>query len=169
MNPMRTIKIEKLTLNIGTGEPGEKLEKARTLLTTITGAKPVACTSTKRIPTWGVRPGLQIAMKVTLRGKKAQDLLQRLLHAKANKLKESNFDKFGNFSFGIPEYIDIPGVEYDMKIGIIGLECAVTLERPGFRVKKRNLRKSRIPLKHQIKKEESINFIKQLFNTEIIK
>ena len=166
---MRNIKVEKITLNIGIGEPGEKLEKAKTLLTTISGCKPVITTAKDRIPTWGLRPGLQIATKVTLRGEKAVALLKRLLQAKGNALKESSFDKFGNFSFGIPEYIDIPGVEYDIKIGIIGLETAITLERPGYRIKKRRLRKTKIPTRHLISKEESMNFMKEKFNVVIKK
>ena len=56
-NPMRKIKIEKITLNIGTGMPGEKLEKALKLLQKISQSKPVSRKTKKRIPTWGVRPG----------------------------------------------------------------------------------------------------------------
>src|SRR3989344_297390 len=169
MNQMKTIKVEKVTLNIGIGEPGEKLDKAKALLATISGCKPVITTAKDRIPTWGLRPGLQIATKVTLRGEKAITLLKRLVQAKGNSLKETSFDKFGNFSFGIKEYIDIPGVEYDMKIGIIGLEAAITLERQGFRIKKRRLRKTKIPTRHLISKEESMNFMKEKFNVVIKK
>jgi large subunit ribosomal protein L5 len=166
---MKTIKVEKVTLNIGVGEPGEKLEKAKTLLATISGCKPVITTAKDRIPTWGLRPGLQIATKVTIRGEKAVILLKRLLQAKDNILKETSFDKFGNFSFGIHEYIEIPGVEYDMKIGIIGLETAVTLERPGYRIKKRRIKKAKIATRHLISKDESINFMKEKFNVVIKK
>jgi large subunit ribosomal protein L5 len=164
MNQMQEIRIEKVTLNIGTGGPGENLDKAIKLLNKIADAKPVATTSKKRIPTWGLRPGLQIGCKVTVRKKKAEELLKRLLIARSNKLSKSNIDQTGNLSFGIPEYIEIPGVEYDISIGIIGLEAAVTLERPGFRIKKRQLFKRKVPHKHQISKEDTVKFMKEKFS-----
>ena len=68
MNKMQEIKIEKITLNIGVGETGDKLEKASRLLKTITGESPIKTRTMKRVPTWGIRPKLDIATKVTLRG-----------------------------------------------------------------------------------------------------
>jgi len=167
MSDMKQIRVEKVTLNIGVGGPGEKLEKAIKLLKTISGSKPIAIASSKRIPTWGVRPGLQLASKVTVRGKKAEELLMRLLQALDNKLPRRKFDKFGNFSFGIHEYIDIPGVQYDPSIGVIGLEAAVTLQRPGFRVKRRAVKVGKIGIKHRITAEDSIAFVKNKFNVKV--
>ena len=163
---MKRIEIEKITLNIGVGQPGDHLDKAMRLLEKISGSKPVQTTTMKRIPTWSLRPNLAIACKVTLRGEKAENVLKNLFIAADNKINSSKFDKFGNFSFGIPEYIDIPGVEYEADIGIIGLEVAVTLKRPGFRVKKR-LIKSKIGKKHKISRQESIEFIKNKFNINV--
>ncbi len=166
-NIMRTIRIEKITLNIGVGKPGDQLDKSVKLLQKISNKKPIITKTIKRIPTWGLRPNLQIGTKVTLRGEEAAQLLSRLLQAVDNKLKPNSFDQFGNFSFGIHEYIDIPGVEYDADIGIIGLEVAATIERPGFRIKKRRLLQRRIPLRHRITKEEAMEFIKNKFNAKI--
>ncbi len=163
-NKMREIKIEKITLNIGVGSSGDKLNKAKRLLENITYAKAVETKTMKRIPAWGLRPKLAIGCKVTLRGRKAEELLTRLFKSLDNKLKQSNFDNFGNFSFGIKEYIDIPGVEYNPEFGIIGLEVAVTLERPGFRIKRR-LKERKIPFRHKIQKHEAIDFVKSKFNT----
>ncbi len=167
MSIMTEIRIEKITLNIGTGGPGDKLEKAVKLLQMITGQKPIRPKSDKRIPTWGVRPNLQLAAKVTVRGKKADELFKRLVLAVENKILLRKFDVYGNFSFGIPEYIDIPGANYDPAIGVIGLEAAVTLERPGFRVKKRNIRSQKIPKKHRITRDEAINFVKLKYNVKV--
>lgn len=166
MNSMREIGIEKVTLNMGTGTEKQNMEKAMKLLKKITNAKPIQTKTMKRIPTWGIRPRLPIGCKVTLRGKKAEELLTRLLQAVNNQLNESRFDKEGNFSFGITEYLDIPGVEYDADIGIIGLEVAVTLKRPGFRIKRRKKQKKKIPAKHKISKEESMEFIKNKFGVK---
>ncbi|MFH1209576.1 MAG: 50S ribosomal protein L5 [archaeon] len=165
-NPMKEIRIEKVTLNIGVGEAGSKLEKVKVLLETITQTKAVKTQAKKRIPTWNLRPKLEIACKVTVRKKEAESVLKRLFQAVNNELPESKFDNNGNFSFGIKEYIDIPKVEYIPELGIIGLEAAVTLERPGFRVKKR-IKKNKIGTKHKIKKQEAIEFIKNNFNVKI--
>lgn len=164
MNPMQEVRLEKVTLNIGTGGPGEPLNKALKLLNIITQTKPVATTTQKRIPTWGLRPGLQIGCKVTVRGKKAEELLKRLLAAKSNKLSEKCVDQSGNLSFGIPEYLDIPGVEYDVSVGIMGLEVAVSLKKNGFRIKNRQLQTRKIPLRHRVSKEEAKNFMKTKYN-----
>ena len=167
MNPMREIKIEKITLNVGAGKDQAKLEKGMLLLKNIASLTPVKTYTSKRIPEWGLRPGLPIGCKLTIRKTAAEELLKRLLDAKENKLKKSQFDTEGNISFGIHEYIDIAGVKYDPKIGIMGLEVCVTLERPGFRIKRRSFKIRKIPSKHKITKDEAIEFIKKKFNAEI--
>ena len=164
---MRTISVEKVTLNICVGEPGTNLDKALKLLKNITGGKPIQTKAKKRIPTWKIRPGLEIGAKVMLRGDKAKEFLKALLQAKSNRLSRKCFDNEGNFSFGIAEYLDIPNVEYDAEVGIIGLETMVTLKRPGFRVKRRLIKKSKIPRKHRISMEEAIEFMKKEFNLEV--
>lgn len=164
---MRTIKIEKVTLNIGTGEPGDKLEKARKLLNTITGMKSVPTVTSKRIPTWKIRPGLQIGCKVTVRGKKAKELLKQLLQGMENRLDENKFDEQGNLSFGIKEYLDVPGLKYDAEVGVIGFDVAVTLQRAGFRIKRRKLKRKKIPKRHIISKGDAIEFMKKEFKIEV--
>ena len=165
-NQMKEIKIAKLTLNVGAGKNEDLLKKGIALLQKLSPLKPVKTVTQKRIPTWALRPGLAIGGKVTVR-KDAGELLKRLLVAKENILKESNFDLSGNFSFGIPEYIDIEGLEYDPDLKIIGLEVAVTLERPGFRIKRRKIRAKKIGKKHKITKEEAVSFIKEKFGVEV--
>ncbi len=166
-NPMRQIGIEKITLNVGCGASSEKLEKATKLLSTISSEKAVSTKTKKRIPTWGVRPGLEIGTKITLRGKKAEATLKRLLNAVKYLLESNNFDQYGNFSFGISEYLNIPDLPYDQSIGIMGLEVAVTLKRPGFGIKNRSIKRKKIPNKHRITKEEAINFVKEKFNVKV--
>jgi len=164
---MKTISIEKVTLNIGAGESGPKLDKAIKLLKNISGRNPVKTKTKKRIPTWKVRPGLEIGTKVTLRGEKAKELLKSFLLAKKNTLSKRCFDREGNFSFGVHEYLDIPDVKYDAEVGIIGLEIMVTLKRPGFRIKERRIGRSKIPRRHRISKEEAIEFVKKQYGVEI--
>ncbi|MBT4539667.1 50S ribosomal protein L5 [Candidatus Woesearchaeota archaeon] len=159
-NVMKTIRIEKITLNIGAGKNEDALKKGIKLLQKLSTKAPIKTLAKKRIPTWGLRPGLAIGAKVTIR-EGAEALLKRLLVAKENTLKIKNFDLKGNFSFGIPEYIDIEGLEYDPELKIIGLEVAVTLTRPGYRVKRRKLQPSAIGKSHSITKEEAIAFVQE--------
>lgn len=168
MNRMKEVRIEKITLNIGAGREQNKLDKGIKLIKKITGVEPVKTITKKRIPNWGLRPGLPIGCKVTLRKQKAKKILKKLIEAKENKLTRKQFDENGNLSFGIHEYIDIPEVEYDPEIGTLGLEVCVTMEKPGYRVKRRKIRKSKIPKKHKVTKEEAIEFIKQNFQVEVV-
>ena len=163
---MKEIRIEKITLNIGVGQAGEKLEKAAKLLQNLADAKVVQTKSKKRIPGWGLRIGLPIGCKVTLRGKKAENMLLRLLVAIDKRIAPQKFTN-ETISFGIPEYINIPGAKYDVEVGIIGLECSVTLERKGYRVKKRVIRNSRVGKSHRITSEEAIDYIKNKFGVTV--
>lgn len=173
-NPMRNIRIEKVVINVGVGEPGERLEKAETILArivkTVTGvdAKPVRTIAKKKIPKWGIRPGLAIGVKVTLRGEAAETFLRAALEAVDNKISERSFDQQGNFSFGIREYIDIPGIKYDPSIGIFGMDVSVSLERPGYRVKRRKVRRAKVGKAHLITRDEAIAFVKDKFGVEVI-
>src|SRR3989344_4303182 len=163
MNSMKDVQIEKVTVNMGVGQTGEELERAITIMEKITGAKPVKTICKVRQPTWGLRLGLTIGTKGTIRKKKAEEFLRNALQAKDNTLDEKSFDKTGNFGFGIREYIDMPKTKYDPKLGIRGFDVLVTLKRPGYRVKQRKLRKSKIPLKHKVSKQEAIEFMAQKF------
>lgn len=167
MNPMKEIKIGKITLNIGAGKEQAKLEKGLRLLKTLTNSNPVKTITNKRIQEWGLRPGLPIGCKVTLRKELAEKLLIKLLEAKDNVLKPDQFDNFGNIAFGIHEYIDIPGIKYDPDIGIMGLEVCITLERPGYRIKRRKIMKRKVSKKHQVKKEEAIKFMEERFKVRV--
>lgn len=164
---MRQIRIEKLTLNIGAGKDQTVLEKGMKLLKNITGVDPVKTITNKRLAGWGLRPGLPIGCKLTLRDEAAKEILVRTLDAKSNVLSPRQFDENGNVSFGIQEYIDIKGAQYDPELGIMGLQVCVTLERPGFRIKKRRIQAKKIPKKHKISKEESMEFMKKNFNINI--
>lgn len=159
MNKMREIKVEKITLNVGCGTKLNP-DNAKTILERITGAKAVI-TKTHKRSTFGVAKNIPIGCKITIR-KGREEFLERLLKSKDNKLKASNFDSTGNVSFGVKEYIDVPNTDYDPKIGIIGFDVCVTLERPGYRVKKRRIA-SKIGKNHLIKKEEAVDFMKEKF------
>ncbi|HYD03495.1 MAG TPA: 50S ribosomal protein L5 [Alphaproteobacteria bacterium] len=162
-NPMRNVKVQKLTLNIGTGKDQVALEKAQKLLNTITGVVSVRTITQARIAAWGLRPGLPIGVKATMRKDLATKLIPKLLYAKDMKLSDNNFDDNGNVSFGIKEYIDIMDAKYDPDIGSMGLQCSITLDRPGTRIKNRKLLKRVVPVHHRVSKADAIKFMKEQF------
>lgn len=162
-NKMAEIEIEKIVLNIGS--VGEELNKAEKLLKILTEKKPIKTKAKKRIPGFNIRPGLEIGYKITLR-KNFDDLLKRLFDAIGNKLKRKQIKENG-FSFGIEEYIQIPGLEYQRDIGMFGLEVCIAFKRKGKRVKMKKIKKGKLPKKQNISEEEIINFIKNKFNLEV--
>jgi large subunit ribosomal protein L5 len=167
VNPMQKPRIEKVTINIAIGESGERLQKAISVLEQLTGQKPCQRKAKKSIRDWGVRKNDPIACITTLRGEKATDFLKKAFYA-VSKVSSSAFDVNGNFSFGIKEHIEMPGVKYDPKLGIFGMDVCVTMEKPGYHVKKRHKLKATIGKKQLASPAESIEYIKELFGTEII-
>ncbi len=160
---MRQIRIEKITLNIGCGTK-TNIENAKKILEQLSRSK-VIITKTKKRTTFNVPKNKPIGCKVTIR-KEVEQFLRPLLEAKENKLSSRSFDNTGNFSFGIKEYIDVPGMEYDPKIGILGMDVCVTLERPGYRVKRMRLPAS-IGKNHLITKLEAVDFVKEKFGVVV--
>lgn len=160
---MRGIRVEKIVMNVGCGIK-LNIEHAKLVLESISGSKAVI-TKTKKRSTFNVPKNKPIGCKVTVR-KGVAVFLKRLLEAKEGKLRAENFDDSGNFAFGIKEYIDIPGMEYEPKIGMIGLDVCVSLDRPGYSVKRKRLSK-RIGKNHRITREEAMDFAKKSFNVEI--
>ena len=159
---MQKILLEKVVVNMGVGADNDKMKKGEQIITLITGRKPVKTHGNKRIPDWGVRPGVPLGLKVTLRGEKAMAFLKEALKAKENRMKSRSFDKEGNFGFGIREHIDLPGIKYDPKLGILGFDVLVTLKKIGYRVKVRKIKKKRVGKKQRVTKEEAIEFVKGL-------
>jgi len=163
-HPMRQVRLEKVTAHIGVGESGEALEKARTILGELTRQKPSSQRAKRTVKDFGIREGEPMACKVTLRGDNAIQFMKRALEAVGNRLSESNFDQQGNFAFGIKEHIEIPGTKYVPELGIVGLDV---MERPGFRVKRRRIKRSKVGKSHLVTKQEAIRFVRSNFGTEI--
>lgn len=157
---MREIKIDKVVLNVGCGGDLEKIERAKKMLEMLTGKKPVVTKSKKR-STFGIAKGKPVGVKVTLRKKDAEEFLKKVFEAKKNTIHSSQIDNSGNFSIGIAEYFELPGVKYSHEIGTLGFDVTVTLKRPGYRVKERKVKKSNIGKKHKITKEDTIQWLKE--------
>ena len=167
-NSMKKIFLSKVVLNMGVGKSGEPIEIGKKTLSQITGKKPNSRTAKKSQRDWGVRKGEPIGVAVTVRDNDAIELLKRLLVAKDNKINGRSIDNEGNVSFGIKEHIDIPGIKYDPKIGILGLEVAVSLVRSGFNVRLRSKNKSKVGKNHRIYKDDTIKFLTENFGVQVV-
>lgn len=166
MNKMQEPKIVKVTLS--SGAVGTDLEKATKLLEMLTERKAEIIKSgpKRRIPSFSVKPDMPLGTRVTLRGKAAVDMLNRLLGAIDNKIMKKQFSE-NTFSFGIKEYIEIPEVEYVRELGIRGFNVTVSFERAGVRVKRRKIKRGKLPIRQRVSEEEIIEFMKNKFKTEI--
>ncbi len=168
-NPMRKPYLEKIILNIGVGAGGEELERATSVLESISGRKPVKTLSKVNVKEFNLRKGRPIGTKITIRGKEAEKLLKRLLIVNNNKILRKSFDNYGNFGFGITEHISIPGIEYDADLGLWGLNVCGRIVRPGMRVRTRRVSRSKIPKLHYVSRDETQYFIEKQFNAEVVK
>src|SRR3990167_1851086 len=161
-NPMRIIKIEKIVLSVGGSK--ENLEKGTKLLHLLSKRKPARIKTRKRIPALGVSPGMEVGAVVTLR-KNPEEVLKRMIVAIDNTLKTKQISE-NNFSFGIKEYIEIPGIEYQRDIGIMGLDVTVVFKRTGRRVSLKKIKRGKVSKKQKMSPEEIIKFMEENFQTK---
>lgn len=158
---MRDIKMEKVVLSIG--GVGDYLARGHKLLELLTDRTAAKVKSTKRIPAFAVRPGLEVGTVVTIR-ENPEEFLKKFLIAADNVLKRKQISE-NNFSFGVKEYIEIPGMEYNRDIGIMGFDVTVVFKRAGRRVRLRKIKKGKIPKRQVIKPEEIIKYMEEKFQT----
>lgn len=168
MNRMRDIRIDKVVVNIGVGEAGEKLIKAEKVLDLLTHRKSVRTLSRTTNKDLGIRRGMPIGCKVTLRGEDALQFLKGAFWVKNNRIAGYSFDLEGNFSFGIADYTDFKDMKYDPDIGIFGMDICVTLGRSGLRVKERKRAQAKIPKSHRLTPAEAKEFVRTTLNVEVV-
>ncbi|MGC9554970.1 MAG: 50S ribosomal protein L5 [Thermoplasmatota archaeon] len=168
MVDMRQPRIEKVTVNIGVGEGGERLRKAEQVLEELTKQKPVLTISKTINKEWGIRKGMPIGVKTTLRGERAEDFLKRALGTRNNKIADWSFDEQGHVAFGIPDHTEFQEMKYDPNIGVFGMDICITMERPGYRIKRRRVQSKRIPRRHRLTAKDTMQFLQEKFNVEVV-
>ena len=166
-NPMRKIRVSKIVVNIGLGKSGEAIERGKKVLEQVTGQSPAQTRAKKSVRDFGIHKGEPIGVVVTVRGDETTALITKLLAAREKKLQGSSFDSRGSVSFGIKEHIEIPGIRYDPAIGILGMNVSVLLERPGFRVARRNRRAAKVGRSHLVSREEAVQYFRDNFGVTV--
>ena len=134
-NPMQIPRITKITVNMGVGEAvadRKVIDAAVGDMAKITGQKPVICKAKKAIATFKVREGLPIGCKVTLRGERMYEFLDRLITVAMPRIRDfrgvsaRGFDGQGNYSMGVKEQIIFPEIQYDAIDQIRGMDITIT-------------------------------------------
>ena len=134
-NPMQVPRITKITVNMGVGEAvAEKkvMDAAVADLTKITGQKPLITKSRKAIASFKLRAGLPIGAKVTLRGTRMYEFLDRLISIAMPRIRDFRgvspraFDGQGNYSLGVKEQIIFPEIQYDQIDQVRGMDITIT-------------------------------------------
>ncbi|MES1911904.1 MAG: 60S ribosomal protein L11 [Cercozoa sp. M6MM] len=161
-NPMRDICIEKLVLNMSVGDDDNRLNRAMKVLRELTDQEPVCSKARFTIRSFGIRRNAKISTHVTVRGEKAEKIVQLGLRVHDRVLPPGAFSSTGNFGFGIKEHIDLD-LKYDPAIGIFGMDFYVVLGRKGFRVSRRKHKRGRVGVQHKLTKDDAMKWVSQKF------
>ena len=168
-NPMLEPRISKVSVNIGVGEGGERLQTAERVLELLTGSSPIRTMGRIQNRDLKVRKGFPIGCKVTIRDSETiEKFLKDAFWVRENSIPAWNFDAQGNLSFGIRDYTDFPDQKYDPDIGIYGMDINIVLERPGHRVRRRRRRSRKVGSEHGVSTEESRQWFADKFGLTIM-
>ena len=132
---MQIPKLDKIVINVGAGEAKENAKAIDSIsgdLAKITGQKPVVCKAKKSVANFKLREGMPIGVKVTLRGDRMYEFLDRLFNVALPRVRDfrginpNSFDGRGNYNMGIREQLIFPEIEYDKIDTIRGMNISIT-------------------------------------------
>ncbi|NLX61432.1 MAG: 50S ribosomal protein L5 [Tissierellia bacterium] len=133
-NVMEVPKLEKIVINMGIGEARDNpktLESAVNELSLITGQKPIITKAKKSVSNFKIRQGMNVGVKVTLRGEKMYDFLDKLMNISLPRVRDfrgvnpSSFDGRGNYALGIKEQLIFPEIDYDKVDSVRGMDIVI--------------------------------------------
>ncbi len=166
-NPMSSIYLNKLVLNIGIGNSEDKYDSAKSLLNKLTGKTVMQTRARTREPAFGIKKDQIIGAVVTLRKSEANDMLKRALEANGSMIQPTSITN-NSLSFGVKEYIYFSGVKYDPKIGMLGLNVNAYFSRKGMRVGLRKRKNSSASKKHKtIDYEEMLSYLQKNYGVKL--
>jgi large subunit ribosomal protein L5 len=138
-NPMRVPKLDKIVLNMAVGEAtadAKKLQSAISEMALISGQKPAVCRARKSVANFKLREGMAIGCKVTLRGRRMYEFLDRLVNIALPRVRDfrglspKSFDGRGNYALGLKEQIIFPEINYDDVDEIRGMDVVICTTAP---------------------------------------
>ena len=133
-NVMDIPKLEKIVINIGVGEATENtktVDAAASDLEAITGQKPMICKAHKSLAAWKIREGMPLGCKVTLRGERMYEFLDRLINIALPSVRDfrgissTSFDGRGNYAFGVKEQLIFPEIDFEKIDRVRGMDIIV--------------------------------------------
>jgi large subunit ribosomal protein L11e len=133
----------------------------------LTGQTPCCGKAKYTIRSFGIKRNEKISVYVTVRGDKAEEILEKGLKCKEFELRKKNFSASGNFGFGIQEHIDL-GIKYDPYTGIFGMDFYVVLKKAGKRVSQRRRCQNRVGVTQRVTREDAMQFFKQKYDGLIL-
>lgn len=134
INVMDIPKLEKIVINIGVGEATENtktVDAAASDLEAITGQKPMICKAHKSLAAWKIREGMPLGCKVTLRGERMYEFLDRLINIALPRVRDfrgissTSFDGRGNYAFGVKEQLIFPEIDFEKIDRVRGMDIIV--------------------------------------------
>ena len=133
-NVMEIPKLEKIIINIGVGEATENaktVDAAASDLEAIAGQKPIICKAQKSLASWKIREGMPLGCKVTLRGERMYEFLDRLINIALPRVRDfrgissTSFDGRGNYAFGVKEQLLFPEIDFEKIDRVRGMDIIV--------------------------------------------
>merc|ERR1711874_431091 len=146
---------------------GDRLTRASKVLEQLTNQQPVFSKARYTVRSFGIRRNEKIAVHCTVRGAKAEEILEKGLKVLEYELRRDNFSQNGNFGFGVQEHIDL-GIKYDPSIGIYGMDFYVVLGRPGMNVQHRRKKVGHVGFPHRLTKEDAMKWFQTKYDGIIL-
>jgi large subunit ribosomal protein L5 len=157
-NPYQVPRIEKIVINMGLGEATQDariLDEASEVLAAITGQKPVVRRARKSIAGFKVRAGMPVGLKVTLRGDRMYEFLDRLIAVALPRVRDfrglspKSFDRDGNYTFGVKDQLIFPEVDVDKVTRQLGMDITIVIKSPSVELSRALLAKLNFPFRRQ--------------------
>jgi large subunit ribosomal protein L5 len=133
-NVMQTPKLDKIVINIGVGEATENakaVDAAASDLAAISGQKPLICKAHKSLAAWKIREGMPLGCKVTLRGERMYEFLDRLINIALPRVRDfrgistTSFDGRGNYALGMKEQLIFPEIDFEKIDRVRGMDIII--------------------------------------------